>query len=368
MAGRAAATPSRRHPSRSRRSPVAGRWRDDDSHRQPAHRAFGDGTCLGPAAEQEQRVGHVARQEVAVERPRVRRAARPRSPRTRRRPPPRGGSGGRGPLSGWPGCGRARLDRSAPGRRDTASRSSSTASDGFLPHARATARVVIACTSWDRATGSQARATLIASRASRCASEKMPSSIFSWASVARTVGPLGARFSRDELDRPSRREHRPGGVPGSAPDMGQPLVEEAQRDAIAPSIETADRQFEIGRRPRHLADREGRLRERLGGRPGPTLVAPSAGRPLSAAGLRGATAPAPGTRARRPRRGDRRRTPPPRWPRSAPAVGRGRPASARRRPTAVRPGFAPMPRDSGCGRSAAGRVPRHVRSMRGGRR
>ena len=42
--------------------------------------------------------------------------------------------------------------------------------------------------------------------------------------------------------------------------MGQPLVEEAQRDAIAPGVEAADRRFEVGRRPRHLADREGRLR------------------------------------------------------------------------------------------------------------
>ena len=62
---------------------------------------------------------------------------------------------------------------------------------GSLPQASATARVVVACTSWLSAGGSHARATRIASRASRWASEKIPSSIFSWASVARTVARSG---------------------------------------------------------------------------------------------------------------------------------------------------------------------------------
>ena len=62
---------------------------------------------------------------------------------------------------------------------------------GSLPQASATASVVVACTSWLSAGGSHARATRIASRASRWASEKIPSSIFSWASVARTVARSG---------------------------------------------------------------------------------------------------------------------------------------------------------------------------------
>ena len=118
-------------------------------------------------------------------------------------------------------------------------------------------------------------------------------------------GPFRARLARDELDRPSRREHRPGRVPGSAPDMGQPLVEQAERDAIAPGVEAADRRFEVGRRARHLADREGRLR-------GTDLEVdpvrrvrrlPPGGR-RSAAGPRAARAPARARRARRRRRGD----------------------------------------------------------------
>ena len=91
-------------------------------------------------------------------------------------------------------------------------------------------------------------------------SEKMPSSILSWASPARTVARSGLAFARDELDGPAGRVHRPGRVAGRAPDLGQPLVEQPEPDPVASGVEPADRRLEEGRRPRGLADREGRLR------------------------------------------------------------------------------------------------------------
>ena len=54
--------------------------------------------------------------------------------------------------------------------------------------------------------------------------------------------------------------HRPGRIAGGAPDLGQPLVEQPEPDAVAPGVEPADRRLEEGRRPGGLADREGRLR------------------------------------------------------------------------------------------------------------
>ena len=159
----------------------------------------------------------------------------------------------------------ARIRKSASGSFSSwaavsASRSSSIAADGSLPQASATARVVVAWTSWDagdRVAGAR-DLDRVAGQPLRLGEDAVEHLQLGERGEHR--GPFGARFARDELDRPSRREHRPGGVPGGAPDMGQPLVEEAERDAIAPGVETADRRFEIGRRPRHLADREGRLR------------------------------------------------------------------------------------------------------------
>ena len=89
--GRAAARPSRRHPSRSRRSPAAGRWRG--RRRRPAASSSRVRRRRAPRASG--RAGRACRRRCPPgscrRRPRVRRAGRPRSPRTRRRPPPRGG-------------------------------------------------------------------------------------------------------------------------------------------------------------------------------------------------------------------------------------------------------------------------------------
>ena len=65
------------------------------------------------------------------------------------------------------------------------------APSGSLPQAIATPRVVVAWMSCSCATGSQARATRMASLASRCASVKAPSSILSWARPATTVARSG---------------------------------------------------------------------------------------------------------------------------------------------------------------------------------
>ena len=62
---------------------------------------------------------------------------------------------------------------------------------GSRPQAIATPSVIVAWTSWTRATGSHARAIRMASRASRWASEKMPSTMCSWARVATTVARSG---------------------------------------------------------------------------------------------------------------------------------------------------------------------------------
>ena len=91
--GRAGATPPRRRRSRSRRSRAgATAAMVDDADRQPAHRAAAELARLRPAAEQEQRVGDVAGQEVAVD------GLEPGPPgvldalRTRPRPPRSAGS------------------------------------------------------------------------------------------------------------------------------------------------------------------------------------------------------------------------------------------------------------------------------------
>ena len=188
----------------------------------------------------------------------------------------------------------------------------------------------------------------------------MPSSILQLGERGEDRGPLRARLARDELDGPPRGEHRPGRIAGGAADMGQPLVEEPERDAVAPLVEAADRRLEVGRRARHLAGREGRLRgthlEVDAVRGGRRAVA---GRPRPAPGPRGATSASSSdasssaaawrspANAAASMAADRRA-----------GAGRGRPASARRRPTAVRPGSSRGPRDGGSGRSAAGRARR----------
>ena len=95
-------------------------------------------------------------------------------------------------------------------------------------------------------------------------------------------GSFRTRLARDEVDRPPRGVHRPGGVPGGTADVGQPLVEETERHAVAPGVEATDRRFEVGRRARHLADREGRFR----------------GTHLEVDAVRGGRRPSPGRSAR----------------------------------------------------------------------
>ena len=239
-------------------------WSDggevDDADRQPAHRALAEGARLRPAAQQEERVGHVARQEVAVDGLEAGAAGvldalvgdldglGPAADR------------GRGRSSGWPGSGTAHRGRPSRRAARSASRSRSIAPAGSLPQAEATASVVVAWISWARATGSQARATLIASRARRCASEKMPSSILSWASPARTVARSG--LARAGTSSTARRAAciAPAGSPAArriwaSRSWSSPSRTRSRRASSPPMAD-----FEEGRRPRHLPDREGRLR------------------------------------------------------------------------------------------------------------
>ena len=67
-----------------------------------------------------------------------------------------------------------------------ASRSRSTAEAGSSPQPLVTPSVVSACASWSAASGPTSRATLTASWPVSSASENVPSSIWSWASEART--------------------------------------------------------------------------------------------------------------------------------------------------------------------------------------
>ena len=117
---------------------------------------------------------------------------------------------------------------------------------GSRPQAIATPSVIVAWTSWARATGSHARAIRMASRASRCASEKMPSTMCSWARVATTVARSGDG-SRGTSST-ARRRRRPGAglVAGGAPDVGHALEQQTHAHPIATGVETRDGRFQVG--------------------------------------------------------------------------------------------------------------------------
>ena len=163
----------------------------DDPDGQPGHRPGAHRPGLRPAPEHEQRVGHVAGQEVAVDRL----EADPLGVLDRgirdvdRLGPPADEVEDRGQVG--PDA-EQRLGVVEGGRADLGlveerrSRRSGRCPRRAPPRASSW-RARPGC----RAGGSHARATRIASRASRWASEKMPSSIFSWASVARTVARSG---------------------------------------------------------------------------------------------------------------------------------------------------------------------------------
>ena len=253
----------------------------------------------------------------------------------------------------------------------SASRRSSIARGRIAPPRRERRRA-----SWSRgspaprATGSHARATLIASRARRCASEKMPSSILSWASPASTVARsgLGSRGTSSTARRAAM--HRAGRIAGRPPDLGQSFVEQAEPDAVAPGVEPADRRFEEGRRPRRLPDRERRLRGtyleidaiRRGRRPSHARARKPANRSGSdESGLERRQLVGRGVATGGERGGLDRRDPGAR-------AGRRPTASARRPPPADRRDRRRAPRGGSSGRSAAGRAPRPCRSTGGGRR
>ena len=357
--GRAGATPPRRRRSRSRRWRAGGPTPQvDDADRQPAHRAAAQLARLRPAAEEEQRVGDVARQEVAVD------GLEAGAPGVL---DPRVGDLDRlGPAAHQVEDGRqvgadaeqgvrvVELEGGPFGLAQQLDRRGRVAAPGERHGERRRSRGPPA----PGPTGSQARATLIASRARRCASEKMPSSILSWASAATTVARsgLGSRGTSSTARRAACIA--PGRVAGGPADLRQPLVEQTEPDAIASGVEPADGRFEEGRRPRGPPDREGRLRGadleidaiRGGPRPddGPRRpVRGPSGRDSassSAASSSAAACRSAGGRA------------PPRSPPSGPRADRTRRASVPPRPTAARRGWRPARRGSGSGRSAAGRA------------
>ena len=113
-------------------------------------------------------------------------------------------------------------------------------------------------------------------------------------------------LARHEVDRPPRGGHGPDLVAGSAADVGEPFVEQTEPDPIAPRVEGADGDLEIGRRPGRAADGERGLR-----RPDlePEPVPDRSIRPTAATrpdrGPRGWTGRARARTTRRPRRGVR---------------------------------------------------------------
>ena len=163
--------------------------------------------------------------------------------------------------------------------------------------------------------------------------------------------PLRARLAGDELDRAPGCVHRARRVAGRPPDVRQPLVEQAQPDAVAPPIETADRRLEVGRRARRSGRPRRRPRRRApGGRPGPVpggdrrrAAAPVDGRSgsdsasssaasSSAAAWRAAAAAAASMAAARAADGSNA-------PSQCAAIADGRPVEARRqRRVVARPG------------------------------
>ena len=151
--------------------------------------------------------------------------------------------------------------------------------------------VVVAWISWARAdrvagTGDPDRVA-----GEPLASEKMPSSILSWASAGQDRRALGRRLARDELDRPPRREHRPGRVAGRPPD-GPAARGGARARPGRAGRRAADGRLEVGRRPRTSArPRTPPPRPGPGGRPGRSAARPAAVR----AGP--PSRPAPATRA-----------------------------------------------------------------------
>ena len=98
---------------------------------------------------------------------------------------------------------------------------------------------MVAWISWARATGIARARDLDRLARERCASEKMPSSIFSCASPARTVARSADRLARDELDRAVAAAACARGIAGGAADVGQALVEQAHPDPVAPRVEAA---------------------------------------------------------------------------------------------------------------------------------
>ena len=72
--------------------------------------------------------------------------------------------------------------------------------------------------------------------------------------------PFRAGLARDEIHGMLRCG--PGGrrVAGGATDMGEPVVEEPDADAVSAGVQGTDRRLEVGRRSRRAPDREGRDR------------------------------------------------------------------------------------------------------------
>ena len=239
---------------------------------------------------------------------------------------------------------------------------------GSLPHASATASVVWAWISWARATGSQARATLIASRARRCASEKMPSSILSWARPASTVARsgLGSRGTSSTARRAA--SIAPAGSPAARRTWARRSWSSPRRTrsrrASSPPI--ADSRKAVAREMRPTAKAAsdartwsstrsdvGALRRRE--RPPAGDVGQREGR-LQRGQLVGRGVARPGEG----RRLDRRRP--------ARVAGHRRSASARPPPRAGRRGWPRAPRGGASGRPAAGRARPPSRSSGGGTR
>ena len=141
--------------------------------------------------------------------------------------------------------------------------------------------------SWLRPSGARPRATGSPRGPKRSASENVPSSIFTWASAARTRRPLDGRLRRHERDGPLERGDRPGAV------AGRPAVAaRAARGAARARTRRAARRgasitdLDERGRPSRPAGRERGLR-------GPDLERASASRRCS-------VARAPGRPLRRP--------------------------------------------------------------------
>ena len=174
---------------------------------------------------------------------------------------------------------------------------------------------------------------------------------------------LGGRLAGDELYGASRGQHRAGRIAAGAPDVRQAFVQQAEPNAVPARIQARRSPIRGTRSRASTPDRE----RRLGGAdlevdPVRGRRPPGGGPVPRATPVPAATTPTPGRRARRLRRARRRRPRQPRSRRRGPRVDRGRRASATRRLTVGRPGSRPGRHGAWSARSATGRGRRPSRS------